>query len=464
MHDETLPNESQSPKPKKKKSRGNRTLTIIFYTLYCILTVSFLAGLHFVNTRLEEKLAQYEESHITVQAESTFSQLFADPDWASLYEMAGIEDTTFEGVDAYVSRMEATVGSNSLSYEEVPAEDGSHAYLVKLGSGTIGSFRMTDQREKDAEWPSWQLDHITLEIPRDITVQIRKLDDHTVTVNGIPLDESYTLRIDTLLSEEYTLPGTTGISMELQQVSGLLVTPEIGILDEEGKPCTLVMDPETGIYEEQLPEAAPLTADQERVALDTANAWGAYKLRSASEGNLGLYFDPKENAYQTILSESFWIDAPGGYSVESVDILASQVYGEDHFSAYVSFSAKMNGTDTLIAKDATFFFELHRGSWTCYEIQPGSVYTEIAKVKLEFRVDNMEVYYDFYETDRTALYAPLVTAPDGHSFAGWGIEAADGSWQTVFIPDETGFVTLPQGTVLEPMVLHAIFEPTEGGN
>jgi len=462
MHDEILP--TKSPQNAKKKYRGNRTLTIIFYTLYCILIVSFLAGLYFVNTQLAQTLALYEESHITVQAESIFLELFADPDWASLYEMAGVKDSTFEGAQAYTSRMEATIGSSALSYAEVPSDDDGHFYLVKLEDAVIGSFLVTDQRDKGAQWPSWQLQRVSLDVPRDITVQIRKLDEHTVTVNGIPLDESYTLRIDTLLAEEYTLPGTTGIATHLQQVSGLLVTPEIGILDENGTPCSVVLNPETGIYEELLPEAAPLTAQQERVALEAAKAWGAYKLRSASEGNLSLFFNSRENAYRTILSESFWVDALSGYTVDAVDILASQVYSEDHFSACISYTAKLNGTDTVITKAATFYFELHRGNWTCYEIQPGSVYTDVTKVRLEFRVDNTEVYYDFYETDRTSFYTPVITAPHGYTFTGWGIETTDGSLQTVFTPDETGFVTIPQGTMLEPMVLHPIFDQSEGGN
>lgn len=460
MHDETYPKDSG--KPKKKKKRGNRTLTIIFYTLYCILILSFLAGLYFVNVQLEETLVQYEESHITVQTEAVFRELFADPDWAALYEAAGIEDTLFEGAGAFAARMEATVGSSPLSYEEILAEDESHAYLVKLGSETIGGFQMTDQREQGAKWPSWQLEAVSLVAPRDITVQIRKLDAHTVTVNGVVLDDTYTTRIDTLLAGEYTLPGTTGISTELQQVSGLLCTPEIGILDEDGNPCNLVLNPETGIYEEQLPQAASLTPEQERTALTTAKAWGAYKLRTASEGNLGLYFNPRENAYQTILSGPFWTHAPGDYTVESVDILASQAYSEENFSAYISYVANINGI--RITKDATLFFELHRGKWSCYEIIPGSAYINLTKVRLEFRVNDQEVYYDFYETNSTAIHAPLVTVPDGFAFAGWGVKNLDGTFQTVFVPDETGYVAIPDSTVLEPMILHAIFEPIEGGN
>lgn len=466
MHDDMITAgspQAQKSKPAGKKHRGNRTLTIIFYTLYCILIVSFLAGLHFLNIRLEETLVQYEESHISVQSEAIFTQLFGDPDWVSLYEMAGIQDTAFEGADAYASRMEATVCNAPLTYEEIPADHSGHAYLVLLGNEAIGGFTVTNQRESGARWPSWQLESISLEVPRDITVQVRKLDEHTVTVNGIALDEAYTIRIDTLLSEEYTLPGTTGIAMELQQISGLLVTPEIAILDEAGNPCPLTIDPETGIYEEQLPEAAALSSQQTRFALDAANSWAAYKLRSASEGNLSLFFNPRENAYRTILSESFWLTEPAGYTVESLDILASQVYSQEHFSAYISFSARLNGTDTVVSKSATFFFELHRGSWSCYEIQPGSVYTDVTKVRLSFLVDNQEVYYDFYETDRTSFFAPVITVPEGFSFAGWAAADSTGSMQIVFTSDETGFITIPQDMVLEPMSLHAIFEEAKGG-
>lgn len=455
---------SPNPGGPKKKSRGSRTLTIIFYTLYCILIVFFLAGLYFANGRLEETLAQYEQSHITVQAEAAFQTLFSDPDWQALYAMAGIEDTGFEDAQAYVSYMEANVDTGVLAYRAVPGSGSSLDYLLLHDGQTIGSFRMTDMREPGARWPNWQPDGITLEIPRSITVKIRKLDSHTVTVNGVALDERYTQRIDTLLAEEYALPGTSGIAMELQQVDGLLVTPEIAIFDEEGNPCPVTLDPETGIYEEQLPEALPLTAQQESIALAAANAWGAYKLRNASEGNLSLSFDPREGAYRSIVSSPFWVQEPVGYTVTSVEILASQVYSDTHFSAYIAYTVQPSGSDTRISKSATLFFDGHKGSWICYELQPGSVYTDVTKVKLEFRVDGTAVYYDFYETDRTAFYVPLVTAPQGYFFAGWGVEAADGTLQTVFTPDETGFVTLSPSTVPEPMVLHAIFEPTEGGN
>ncbi len=461
MDNEHFPQEPKAPKP-KKKARGNRTLTIIFYTLYCILIAAFLAGLYFVNVRLEETLVQYEESHITVQAEAAFQAHFADPDWAALYEMAGTEDTLFEDASDYAFYMEGAVGNQELTYSQVTAAD-TYLCQVMAGSREIGTFSMADRRETGAKWPSWQLNAITLTVPREITVQIRKLDTHTVTVNGIPLDESYTQQIDTLLAAEYTLPGTDGISTHLQQVSGFLLIPDIRILDEAGNLCPLVQDPETGVYEEQLPEPVALTPEQEQIARNAANAWGTYLLRSSSEGNLSLYFNSREPAYQSILSSSFWVDAPGGYTTESVDILASQVYGDDHFSAYVSCTAKQAGTDSQIAKSATLFFELTRNGWTCYEIQPGNVYTDISKVRLEFWVDGTEIFYDYFETDRAALYVPLVTAPEGHAFAGWGTENADGSMNLVFTPDETGYVSLPQGTVLEPMVLHAIFEPTEGG-
>ena len=57
----------------------------------------------------------------------------------------------------------------------------------------------------------------------------------------------------------------------------------------------------------------------------------------------------------------------------------------------------------------------------------------------------------------------MIPAPEGKVFSGWVRETIndDGSiTQTVmFEPDPTtGKVALPEGTVLEPMVLYALFE------
>lgn len=448
--------QNKMPTGAKKRSRGNRTLTVIFYTLYCIFIVASLAGIFYANSRLEQDLARYEESHISVQAEATFRELFEQPDWAELYRAAGEADTLFEGEDAYTAYMSAFARPELLSYESLPQDDGSFLFQVSQEGIRIGSYSMTDRRQPGDRWPSWQLDAITLDIPRQVTVQIRKLDCQSVTVNGVPLDSSYTQRITSDRAAEYTLPGTDAVQTHLQQVSGLLLAPEIAAWDWEGNPCTVVQDPATGIYEVQAPEALPLTEQLERIAKDTARAWGSYLLRGSEADALANYFDPREAAYEAILGEDFWTGQEGS-SILSLEISDYRVYHDAHFSACVTLTAGTSPEPTK--KTATFFFSLERDGWTCYEIQTGNLYTPTEKVRLEFYVDETPVHYDYCSTDRTGFYTPLVTAPEGFLFAGWGTR--DG--QLLYTPDETGYVTLSPGTVPEPLALHAIFQPIEGG-
>ena len=64
------------------------------------------------------------------------------------------------------------------------------------------------------------------------------------------------------------------------------------------------------------------------------------------------------------------------------------------------------------------------------------------------------------------LVTPMIPAPDGKVFSGWVRETINDDGSTtltvLFEPDpETGKVALPEGTVLEPMVLYALFEDAD---
>jgi len=55
------------------------------------------------------------------------------------------------------------------------------------------------------------------------------------------------------------------------------------------------------------------------------------------------------------------------------------------------------------------------------------------------------------------------TAPtqEGKVFSGWATLTQEGGqsvYQLVFQPDETGHVAIPEGTILEPLTLYAVFE------
>ena len=104
------------PAPKKK---GSRVGTTIFYTVYFLLIVVFAGGMFLATRWLQGWLVDYEASQPTVKSQEVFDQLFANPDWAALYRQAGIQDTPYEGADAYVSYMQEKTAGKELTYTRI---------------------------------------------------------------------------------------------------------------------------------------------------------------------------------------------------------------------------------------------------------------------------------------------------------------------------------------------------------
>lgn len=92
------------------------------------------------------------------------------------------------------------------------------------------------------------------------------------------------------------------------------------------------------------------------------------------------------------------------------------------------------------------------------------------EVRLSFLYGDTLLFTNFYSPDTPSLLAPVVSAPAGQVFTGWYRADVDESGKTVytlvFTPDANGNIRLPEGTVLEPMTLYALFEDiktTDGG-
>ena len=98
---------------KQTSRRPIRKSTIIFYSIYLFVIVAFFVGMHFALQPLEAWLARYEASQPEQKCQEVFQDLFADPDWAEIYELAGIQDTAFEGKQAYAAYMQAALAQNA---------------------------------------------------------------------------------------------------------------------------------------------------------------------------------------------------------------------------------------------------------------------------------------------------------------------------------------------------------------
>ena len=143
----------QGAKPRKK--RRGLVGSIIFYTLYFSMILAFAVGMHFVLDALEDWLVGFEASQPKVKSQQVFDQLFADPDWAELYTMAGCEDTTYENKDHFAAYMAEKTDGETLTFLETSAgiDRTKKKYNVKAGTEKIATFTLTDTTGGTSEVP-----------------------------------------------------------------------------------------------------------------------------------------------------------------------------------------------------------------------------------------------------------------------------------------------------------------------
>lgn len=452
--------------PEKKEKKGPRMGGVIFYTFYFMFILLFFVASFFGLKWLQGWLVDYEAAQPTVKCEEVFTELFSDPDWAALYDMAGIEDGLFEGKDAYVSYMENLVGDSELTYVKTSAGlSGGHKYFVQLDDVRLGHYILKDATEGIAKIPDWQLSEVELYVNREKSVQVQKLEGSTVYVNGVPIDDSHTIRISSTVADEYLPSGTTGLRICTQKIDGLLCDPEITVTNQNGENVEVTWNEEKGMYVQQFSAATMGPQEKERI-LKAAETYAKYMIEEATWNQLGQYFLSSSDIYKTIVRMELWMQGNNGYNFTNQTVSEYTRYTDDLFSARVSLSlnvTRTNGTVKEYKLDTTLFFEMQsNGKWMVYDMTNKDVQQEISKVRLTFMDGDTVLASEFVENNASHVDAPVLSAPEGQVFAGWFVKSIDENGNTVmdqvFAPSEDGKVAVPSGTVLEPMVLYARFE------
>lgn len=461
---------------KKKKKKANRTITIIFYTVYVVMVAAIVGGLLYANNWLEGWLLDYQASQPNTRCEEVFAQTFSQPDWEALYEMSGIQDTQYEGSEAFAAYMEAKLAGGEITYIETSAGlSGGHKYLLKLGEETLGYFTLVDQAPASAEVRDWQLGEVKLNYAYTESVTIQKLDGQTVYVNGVALTDDHTIQIGTTAAEKYLSEGLRGPRICTQYLDGLMSPAEVTATDENGNPVEVSYNAEQDIYVVQT-EANTISDEEYERALKTAQTYALRMIEKVSANELAKYFDARCQSYKTIISIDPWMQEWffRSYEFGEESITGYYRYSDDLFSVHVDLSMFVTRTDDTVKEyivDHSFFFEKQSGVWKCINMINVDIQEQTAVVRLTFKSGDDVLYTNMFAEDIDSITAPLVTAPEGKVFAGWYRQeiADDGSvtYTLVFTPAEDGTITLPAGTKLEPMTLYALFENaeiTDGGN
>ena len=453
--------------PKKK---GPRIGGVIFYTLYFLFIAIFCLGTFLGLNYLEGWLEDYEAAQPTAKSEEVFHQLFDNPDWANLYSLAGIQDSAYEGKDAFAAYMNEKVAGAPLTYVETSnglSEDKK--YYVKLNDERIASFTLTNKAEKKTDIPDWELGTVSLSFDRANGYLIQKVDGHTAYVNGVALDDSFTIQTTSTTASEYLPITATGDKIDVQSITGLMMKPTVTIKDQNGTDMPVVYDEETGMYVEQT-ESNTITEDEKSVVIGALEAYSEYMINaSGARAAVAKYFDSSSDAYTDIVNmgKELWMNSDRGHRFLNENVTEYIKYSDDLFYARGQVTlnvALKDGSTKDYDVDMALFFRQKNGKWLCYGMTNENVTKPVGKVRITFINDGVTLSSEFYQTDAASIDTPVVTAPEGKTFTGWVREdTVNGQTQltVVFSPDENGHVSIPSGTTLTPMTLYALFEDAQ---
>lgn len=453
----------------EKKKKGPRMGGVIFYTFYFMFILLFFVASFLGLKWLQGWLVDYEAAQPTVKCQEVFDELFTNPDWGRLYELSGTEDSLFEGKDAFVTFMEEKVGNAELTYMETSAGlSGDKKYVVQMEDEKVATFTLEGEQEFITDIPDWKLGKVELFITRDNSIRIQKMDGHTVFINGVALDDGYTIQIASTSAEDYLPIGLTGVRMCTQEVTGLMGTPEVTVVDDAGNSMGVTYDESTGCYME-MTETNTMPEEHKELALTAVKTYCKWMIEEInSRATIAKYFDPSSDEYKDIVSVQYerWMQDHNGYTFENDSVTGYTMYGDRIFSVRVATVLRVTRTDGT-KKDyefdqALFFNKKDNGDWLCYEMTNVDVSQPRGQVRLTFMDGDEVLTTGFYDTDASNLTAPVLSAPEGKVFAGWGLKGVDEDGRNtltiVFQPDSEGKVAIPEGTVLEPMVLYAYFQ------
>ena len=475
----------QEPVKEKKQKKGPRVGSVIFYTIYFLFILAFFLATYLGLNWLHGWLCDFEAAQPTLKAQQVFQEVFTDPDWGALYESAGAKDSAYEGKEQYVNYMEEKVGDAKLTYMETSAglDKTKKKFIVKLGDEKVATFTLTDKNQvgnmdlgsltnlediKDmADIPDWQLGAVEVFFERVGSYQIVKMADHTAYVNGVALDDTFTIQKATTVAEKYLPADAKGFVLCTQQVDGLMEVPTITITDKDGKDVEVSYDETTRTFTAKT-ESNTMSDDQAKVALEAAKIYSLWMIDEEHDrGAIAKYFDPASDAYGRIVkSTELWMQNHAGYRFENDAVTDYARYSENVFSVRVKTDlivTRMDGSEKIYAFNQSMFFRKNdAGKWLCFESTNVDVSEPVGKVRLTFMQGDIQLTTEFYETDAKQVIAPSLPVPDGQVFSGWVTitvnENGDTVYNVEFQPAEDGTVNLPEGNTLRPMTLYALFQ------
>ena len=457
--------QSRKPAPRKetKENCGPRRHTIVFYSIYAMCIVAFFFGLSILMGELDKFLVKYEASQPDVKSKETFQQLFADPDWSEIYDLADMEGTAYDQKESFVAYMEAKVGEQELDFVETSMGlSKDKKFIVRMNDENVAAFSLRNVAGAVAI-PEWELGDVEVYISYDEAVTIHSYPGYTVKVNGVALGDDQIIRTTTTHAEDYLPEGLHGARTVSYYLDGLLVAPTVTVTDENGTEMKLHYDDVELSWSHETASNA-ITDEQSAAFAAASKAYGRFMIADLGKQSLARYFTG--NSYNAITqAELAWMQDFSSYEFGTLDISEFYAYSDTWCSGRVNqilYVTRNNGTVKEYAINSTFFMEKQNGSWMVVEMTNSNVQAGKSQVRLRFMQDGKQLDSQMLDSDVQTITPPEVKVPYGKVFSGWFRQTVNEEGKTVmtrvFQVNEAGEVDIPAGYTLEPMVLHAMFE------
>ena len=459
---ETMSPDTAQSKPRKKR-RYTALIVVLIYTVICVVFGLFLSkGLDW----LEGWLTDYEAAQPKVKSQQIFEELFAQPDWAALYTMAGGEDTIYESAEHYADYMQDKVGDRALSYSETSAGlSGDHKYIVKLGEEKVAEFTLTAQEHTVTDIPDWTLGQVRIFFSRERSVRICCSPEYRVFVNGVELTEAHIVKTMHTDVDAYLPENVHGLRRCWMYEEGFLVAPQVRVVNEAGEEVALVYDEASATYTEPLP-ADTMTPEQETTVLEATKAYCRYMANALGAYGLSKYFDAQSDIYAIVTDADIWMLYYREYHFGEPTFSEYYRYSDTLYSVKIKmsfFGTGRKGVEIEFPVDATFFLEQKEdGNWLVVNMLNTDVQKQNISVRIRYMQDGQVLADQMVDSAATVLTPPQVAVPEGMVFAGWYTQQTDENgnitYNLAFSPDEEGHVHLSQGIGQEEMTLYALFE------
>ena len=358
---------------KFKKAKSTKVGTIIFYSVYAVFVFAAIVGILYLLKELTLHLDNYERSLEKYEAKEVFESYFAPCNYDKMYDMQDIELSKFENKSHFISYMQKQYDGKDIIYKEVSAGlSNDKKYTVAADKVKFAEFTLKKSNTPKVPEDTWYLDSLSTLYQKNESVAVRIYSDSKVFVNDIELSENY-ITTDGITTEscKHVPEGVNGITLREYAVDGLLLKPNVNVINRYGNESTLVFDEKNNIYVEEITYDTP-TEEITKLATDAAQTYAKYITLDATLYNLSKYFDTTSNTYYNIkVSEIKWYTAHIGYEFEDVELKEYYIYDENTFSIRYSCNHQVYRTKKekhTFPLDLTLYFKNINGSYYIYDM------------------------------------------------------------------------------------------------